>query len=157
MIALYFVQRLMYTCITRWANTVDRTILHLFMLIFPATCKILINLCFTGILTLRSKLDREKHDIFLVKVLASDNGSPARYSTASVSVTVQDINDNSPYFAPYSSQYTVPENAPVGTVICTLSAMDADLGEYGRVEYKFSYSNNDGNLKINRTSVSILL
>ncbi|WAQ95751.1 CAD23-like protein [Mya arenaria] len=86
----------------------------------------------TGILQLKSKLDRETHEVFLVKVLAIDSGIPAITSTA-----------------------TVKENATAGTIVCRLSATDADLGEFGRVEYRFEVSNDDDNLKINKTSGEI--
>ncbi|XP_052266459.1 cadherin-23-like isoform X2 [Dreissena polymorpha] len=109
----------------------------------------------TGILRLKSRLDRETYPSIQLRVLAVDSGLPQLTSTAVVSVTVQDINDNSPVFLPYELQYSVREDDAPDTVICRLSATDADLGEYGRIEYKFEVSNDDGRLKINKTTGAI--
>ena len=106
---------------------------------------------------MKYRLDRETYPSIQLRVLAVDSGLPQLTSTAVVSVTVQDINDNSPVFLPYELQYSVREDDAPDTVICRLSATDADLGEYGRIEYKFEVSNDDGRLKINKTTVRTYL
>lgn len=90
---------------------------------------------------------------FVVKVLAYDNGVPSLTSTGTVSVTVQDINDNSPVFEPYNTEYSVAEDAEVGKVIAGISATDADLEEFGLIVYTFDVSADDNKLAINGTSV----
>ncbi|NXY14291.1 PCDG7 protein, partial [Atrichornis clamosus] len=68
---------------------------------------------------------------------ASDGGDPARTGTARIRVTVLDANDNAPVFS--QSEYTVrvPEDVPVGSVLVTVTATDADEGQNGHVKYNF--------------------
>jgi len=51
-------------------------------------------------------------------------------------VTLTDVNDNAPRFIPHS-HYTssVPENAPVGTPVLRLAAVDPDVGISRRIRY----------------------
>jgi len=88
-----------------------------------------------------------------LSVLGVDSGIPALTSTATLSVTVQDVNDNSPVFNPYDTEYPVEEDANVGTLIATIAATDADLEDFGLVVYTFDVSNDDGKLAINGTTV----
>jgi len=72
-------------------------------------------------------------------VVAYDGGEPARSGTLVIDVTVRDINDNVPKFAGNASFVaTVDENVPVGTVIATLSARDADTGSNADIAYRLS-------------------
>ncbi|XP_041500528.1 protocadherin alpha-10 [Microtus oregoni] len=86
-------------------------------------------------LVLDSALDRETTPDYKVVVTARDGGSPSLWATASVSVEVADVNDNSPTFA--QPEYTVfmKENNPPGAHIFTVSAMDADAQENALVSY----------------------
>ena len=43
-------------------------------------------------------LDREKMDIYYFTVVARDGGSPALSSTTTVTIHVDDVNDNTPFF-----------------------------------------------------------
>ena len=52
----------------------------------------------TGWLEVRSPLDREARGQYRFHVLAFDQGSPSMTSSASVVITVQDENDEKPYF-----------------------------------------------------------
>lgn len=109
---------------------------------------------FTGILKLNKLLDREKTPTLEVTVVAMDNGVPQRSSTATVSISVQDINDNTPQFDPYNLSYKVKEDAVIGKPIATISATDEDLGQFGTVVYRFDVSNDDSKLKIDGLTVS---
>ncbi|KAM7140587.1 protocadherin alpha-1 isoform 7-T7 [Molossus nigricans] len=86
-------------------------------------------------LVLDSALDRESVSGYAVVVTARDEGSPSLSATASVSVEVADVNDNSPVFA--QSEYTVflKENNPPGCHIFTVSARDLDAQENALVSY----------------------
>ncbi|EOB01118.1 Cadherin EGF LAG seven-pass G-type receptor 2, partial [Anas platyrhynchos] len=70
-------------------------------------------------------------------VEAQDQGSPPMASSASVSVTILDVNDNSPEFTQRDSHYTVNvnEDRPVGTTVVVISATDEDTGENARITY----------------------
>ncbi|NWI44153.1 PCDGA protein, partial [Picathartes gymnocephalus] len=68
---------------------------------------------------------------------ASDGGDPARTGTARIRVTVLDANDNAPVFSQAEYTVRVPEDVPVGSVLVTITATDADEGLNGQVKYSF--------------------
>ncbi|XP_075997829.1 protocadherin-15-like [Genypterus blacodes] len=72
-------------------------------------------------------LDREKVSQYELVVEASDGAVDPRRTALTVSVEVTDIDDNSPVFSQQTYLVNVPENSPVGTVIMTLEATDADV------------------------------
>nr|XP_044612684.1 LOW QUALITY PROTEIN: cadherin-23 [Equus asinus] len=80
-------------------------------------------------------------------VRASDNGSPPRAAEIPVYLEIVDINDNNPIFDQPSYQEAVFEDVPVGTVILTVTATDADSGNFALVEY--SLGDGEGKFAIN--------
>ncbi|CAN8189751.1 unnamed protein product [Coccothraustes coccothraustes] len=93
-------------------------------------------------LVLEKVLDREKqrnHHLILTALVlrASDGGDPARTGTARIRVTVLDANDNAPVFSQAEYTVRVPEDVPVGSVLVTVTATDADEGLNGQVKYSF--------------------
>lgn len=87
----------------------------------------------TGILTVTESLDREEKETYRFIVRAVDQGTPRRESIATVILTVQDRNDNSPRFLNKDFTFFVPENFPGYGEIGVLSVTDADAGENGWV------------------------
>lgn len=87
----------------------------------------------TGILTVTECLDREEKETYRFIVRAVDQGTPRRESIATVVLTVQDRNDNSPRFLNKDFTFFVPENFPGYGEIGVLSVTDADAGENGWV------------------------
>ncbi|XP_040904745.1 protocadherin alpha-3-like [Toxotes jaculatrix] len=86
-------------------------------------------------------LDRELTSHYNVTISATDEGSPPLSNTSVIAVYVSDVNDNAPYFPePVISVY-VKENSKVGTVISTVTAIDADISNNGQVSYSFLDSN----------------
>ena len=47
-------------------------------------------------------------------------------SSAELSITVRDINDNPPYFIIPDKKGTIPENRPPGSIVMSMPAKDAD-------------------------------
>lgn len=92
----------------------------------------------TGAIVAARPLDRETKDLYIIQVLAMDRGSPQLSSTATVSVFVDDLNDEAPEFADISYRFQVRENVPEGTVVALFTATDPDLGTGGRVSFTFS-------------------
>ncbi|XP_076368154.1 cadherin 74A isoform X2 [Tachypleus tridentatus] len=82
-----------------------------------------------------SKLDYEQPDrhIFIFNVVAIQGGQSV--STASVTVTLSDANDNSPVFENEQYLFRVPENASPEMEIFTLQAHDSDSGSFGELNY----------------------
>uniref|UniRef100_A0A4W5K4E9 Cadherin domain-containing protein n=1 Tax=Hucho hucho TaxID=62062 RepID=A0A4W5K4E9_9TELE len=92
----------------------------------------------SGALSTSRPLDREQRAGYSLEVVALDRGSPALSSTATVEVTVLDVNDNSPAFSSSSYTIDVSEDAAQGTPVLEVTATDADEGENGKVLYFLS-------------------
>jgi len=88
-------------------------------------------------LILTRALDRETRDLYKVKVVAWDGGSPPRSGTVEVKVIVTDANDNGPVFEYSSYEVTVAENIDVGTKVAKVTAFDADAGINAEVSTVF--------------------
>ncbi|KAM4732175.1 protocadherin gamma-A11-like isoform 43-T43 [Anableps anableps] len=94
-------------------------------------------------LVLDKELDREKQKEINLLLTALDGGSPQRSGTVVIHVTVLDANDNSPVFSQAVYKASLPENSPVGTVVVTVSATDADEGVNGEVTFEFGHVTNE--------------
>ncbi|XP_061538054.1 LOW QUALITY PROTEIN: protocadherin-16-like [Phycodurus eques] len=92
----------------------------------------------SGALSTSGPLDREKKARYALTVAAQDQGHPSRSSTATVEVTVMDINDHRPQFT--SSSYTadVSEDVPIGSLVLDVKAIDLDEGLNSQVVYFLS-------------------
>ncbi|NXC02244.1 PCDGE protein, partial [Orthonyx spaldingii] len=87
------------------------------------------------VLVLAKALDREEAAFHELVLRASDGGDPARTGTARIRVTVLDANDNAPVFSQAEYTLRVAEDLPVGSVLVTVTATDADEGQHGHVKY----------------------
>ncbi|XP_071254568.1 protocadherin alpha-8-like isoform X18 [Salvelinus alpinus] len=88
-------------------------------------------------------LDRESASQYNVTITATDDGTPPLSSTSVVTVHVSDVNDNAPRFTEPVINVYVKENSPIGELITTVSAVDADVSENGQVTYSFLESNSN--------------
>ncbi|XP_056455868.1 protocadherin alpha-5-like isoform X3 [Gadus chalcogrammus] len=88
-------------------------------------------------LVVNGPLDRETVAQYTVTIIATDEGSPPLSGTAEVTVHVSDVNDNEPHFTEPVLNVYVRENGPVGVVVKTVSAVDADADQNGQVKYSF--------------------
>uniref|UniRef100_A0A6Q2YAY3 Cadherin EGF LAG seven-pass G-type receptor 1 n=1 Tax=Esox lucius TaxID=8010 RepID=A0A6Q2YAY3_ESOLU len=93
----------------------------------------------TGWITVSEELDRETTDFYKFGVEAVDHGIPAMSSSASVAVTVVDVNDNVPTFTQRLYSLKMNEDAAVGTSVLALSAIDRDANSV--VTYQISSGN----------------
>lgn len=60
---------------------------------------------------------------------------PAHVDTASVVVTVYDVNDNAPVFSPTDFFRNISESDAVGTSVVKVTATDKDSGNNGKFSY----------------------
>ncbi|XP_071455042.1 protein dachsous-like [Hetaerina americana] len=71
----------------------------------------------TGLITTRAPVDCETDPVPQVVVVAMDSGSPPLSSSATVLVTIHDVNDNEPIFDQSFYNVSVAESEPVGHCI----------------------------------------
>ncbi|OXB67230.1 hypothetical protein ASZ78_015871 [Callipepla squamata] len=109
----------------------------------------------TGWIVVASELDREAVDFYSFGVEAQDQGSPPMASSASVSVTVLDVNDNSPEFTQREYSARLNEDAAVGTSVLTVSAVDRDANSV--ITYQISSGNTRNRFSITSQSGGGLL
>ncbi|KAM9471158.1 cadherin EGF LAG seven-pass G-type receptor 1 [Clarias gariepinus] len=93
----------------------------------------------TGWITVSIELDRETTEFYKFGVEARDHGVPVMLSSASVSVTVLDVNDNVPTFIQKLYNLKINEDAPVGASVLTVMAIDRDVNSV--VTYQISSGN----------------
>ena len=70
-----------------------------------------------------------------LKVLATDGGRKPRSSSVEVRIELFDANDNHPVFTKREYDGYIAENTAQGTAVITVTAVDPDQREGGRVEY----------------------
>ncbi|XP_078600673.1 protocadherin Fat 4-like [Branchiostoma floridae x Branchiostoma japonicum] len=95
----------------------------------------------TGQIITIGLLDRETQSLYTMVVTATDSSAAdAHSSSATVIVTVSDVDDNVPAFVDRSIDAYLPDNAPTGTFVALASATDPDEGTNGDVRYSLSGS-----------------
>ncbi|XP_029106946.1 protocadherin gamma-A11-like [Scleropages formosus] len=108
-------------------------------------------------MVLQSPLDREKQAQMFLTLTAADGGNPQRTGSVNILINVLDANDNAPVFTQAVYKATVVENAAKGTLVATVSAIDADEGVNSQVTYYIDsltqqntgvFSMNEGNGEI---------
>uniref|UniRef100_A0A8C3A9J7 Protocadherin-16 n=1 Tax=Cyclopterus lumpus TaxID=8103 RepID=A0A8C3A9J7_CYCLU len=92
----------------------------------------------SGLVTTAAALDRETQAEVRFLVVAADGGEPALSSTATVTVLVEDVNDNEPVFQQQLYNVSVPEHSDVGSCFLQVVATDADGPEFGSLLYSLS-------------------
>ncbi|KAG8454113.1 hypothetical protein GDO86_000669 [Hymenochirus boettgeri] len=79
----------------------------------------------TGQVTVTTELDREMTPLYNLTVLAIDSGTPAATGSATLFVSLDDINDNGPTLS--TTHGEVKENFRAGAQVMTLQSTDLDL------------------------------
>ncbi|XP_069711082.1 protocadherin-23 [Phaenicophaeus curvirostris] len=108
-----------------------------------------------GSLVLSSVLDREKTTSHHLVLLASDRGTPSLNSTATVLVTVLDVNDNPPVFISSEYHIHVRESISVGSHITEVSANDCDAGTNAEITYAIISGNDKGHFHVDGKTGSV--
>ncbi|XP_059402797.1 cadherin EGF LAG seven-pass G-type receptor 1-like [Carassius carassius] len=109
----------------------------------------------TGWITVSAELDRETTELYNFGVEARDRGVPTMSSSASVSVTILDVNDNVPTFTQHLYNLKVNEDAVVGTSVLMVTAVDRDVNSV--VTYQISSGNTRNRFAITSQSGGGLL
>ncbi|XP_024861742.1 protocadherin Fat 4 isoform X2 [Kryptolebias marmoratus] len=97
-----------------------------------------------GVVTVMDRLDRERDSNYTLIAAAVDRGSPPRSATATISITVLDINDFTPQFSPERLIIHVKENEEeLSQLTHQISALDEDLGLNSQLTYFIQTGNHD--------------
>ncbi|NWX48793.1 PCD23 protein, partial [Steatornis caripensis] len=117
-----------------------------------------------GILATNTVLDHENTSSYretasshLLVLLASDHGTPSLNSTATVLITVLDVNDNPPLFSSPEHHIHVKESIPVGSHITEVSANDCDAGANAEITYAIISGNDRGHFHLDGKTGSVHL
>nr|XP_057919076.1 protocadherin alpha-7-like isoform X15 [Doryrhamphus excisus] len=86
-------------------------------------------------LVTKSHLDREHRSKYDVTIVAKDAGEPTLSSHKTISVTVADVNDNSPEFSSNPYTFYINENNVAGAFLFSVSAHDCDEGDNAIVSF----------------------
>lgn len=109
-----------------------------------------------GSLVLSSALDRETAASYQLDLVASDCGTSSLNSTATVLITVLDVNDNPPVFSSPEYHVHVKERVPIGSHIIEVSAKDCD-GTNAEITYTITSGNDRGHFCLDGRTGSVNL
>uniref|UniRef100_A0A3P9AU12 Protocadherin 2 alpha a 15 n=1 Tax=Maylandia zebra TaxID=106582 RepID=A0A3P9AU12_9CICH len=112
-------------------------------------------------LVTKSPLDREKHSQYELTITAKDAGQPPLSSEKTISVTVSDVNDNSPEFSLSPYTFYVTEGNSPGASVFAVKASDRDENDNARISYHIIRDGSEDNkvtsfLNINSENGDIL-
>ncbi|XP_075972507.1 FAT atypical cadherin kugelei isoform X2 [Anticarsia gemmatalis] len=106
----------------------------------------------SGIITLRAALDRETQAEHRLVLVASDAGRPPRSATATLRLTVADVNDNPPEFEFHQYRAAVPELDAPGTELLRVRATSRDAGVNADVYYSLVGGDDRDDFAVDRAS-----
>ncbi|XP_062622203.1 cadherin-87A-like [Saccostrea cucullata] len=109
----------------------------------------------TGVVSISSRIDFELVESSSFTAQVWDSGTPRLDNTATVYVTINNINDNSPIFDKGAYPVRIPENSQGGRFVTNVRAVDKDKGDYGVVRYsldpqetRFTIDSVSGEIKV---------
>ncbi|KAG7471237.1 hypothetical protein MATL_G00122340 [Megalops atlanticus] len=100
-----------------------------------------------GELTVKRPLDYELNKEYSIWVEARDAGSPPFSSYAEIHINISDVNDNSPVFSQRVYRCELFENS-LPSPVCKVLAVDADSGNFGKVQYSILRGNKEDTFTI---------
>nr|XP_053634394.1 LOW QUALITY PROTEIN: cadherin-87A-like [Cherax quadricarinatus] len=89
----------------------------------------------TGIITVARKLDYDRRKSYDIEIVATDRGIPQQTSTSTLTVSIINNNDKSPYFTPTTQRTQVSEDLQEGTTFYKLTAQDPDVEGEGALVF----------------------
>ena len=95
----------------------------------------------SGLITLMGEIDYETNPLYEFSVHAIDAGPSRQTGTATVRLSVINVNDNAPQFVMSLFELSVQESAHGGSVVGSVTALDPDLDS---VTYSITGGNEDG-------------
>ena len=93
----------------------------------------------TGIVSVNRDLDYEDRTSYSYTVLAQDSGNPALTATATLNITVADVNDEPPQFDTDRCELQVVENGDDVALVKTFTATDRDEEPYDVITFDLDF------------------
>ncbi|CBY34844.1 unnamed protein product [Oikopleura dioica] len=93
-------------------------------------------------LTVAAPLDREIKEEYVLTLIARDNGTSAQETLKSLSIAIEDVNDNAPSFKHDVYNGEIAENNEIGDTIVQITAFDPDFGKNAEISYEISEHKN---------------
>lgn len=90
----------------------------------------------TGYLRVSKKLDRETKPRYVFPIYVVDHGSPAKTGTATLSIHLDDVNDEKPVFTQSQFNFTILENLDPGSSCGRVTALDDDSSLNAQITFK---------------------
>ena len=103
----------------------------------------------TGILSIidSTDIDREVTDEYQLTIVATDGGTSPLDDSLTLTVTIDDINDNPPVFPHNDLTLEIVEDTAaeeyIGQILLTFSGSDQDIGVNGDFEFRIDAGNDD--------------
>ncbi|XP_076141861.1 cadherin-23 [Alosa pseudoharengus] len=102
----------------------------------------------SGVLTSTVALDRERIGQYYLRILAYDAGKYPRTSTSTLTITVMDVNDETPTFFPPVYNVSLLESVPRDHMVVQLNCSDNDAGLNAELSYFITGGNQDGKFSV---------
>ncbi|XP_056147700.1 cadherin-23 [Lampris incognitus] len=102
----------------------------------------------TGVVTSTATLDREQIGQYHLRIIAYDAGEFPRTSTSTLTITVLDVNDETPTFFPRVYNVSLQESVPRDHVVARLNCSDNDAGLNAELSYFITGGNQDGKFSV---------
>lgn len=96
----------------------------------------------TGVIVTNVIFDRERMEEFVFHVLAIDKADDSLSAMATVTLTIEDINDEAPVFSKMTYNFGTFENQGEEVEIGSVSATDADLSPYNSFVFSLGHQGN---------------
>eukprot|EP00794_Sanderia_malayensis_P007199 gene7199-8005_t len=105
----------------------------------------------TGLVTTKDKvIDYEQQNLYKLRILAVDHGTPPLSSSFEYRIAVKDVNEYSPQFTKNRFEFNIRANATIGTIIGQVTATDQDGGAWGQIRYSLV----DSSKKVNQIGIN---
>uniref|UniRef100_A0A672RFH9 FAT atypical cadherin 3 n=1 Tax=Sinocyclocheilus grahami TaxID=75366 RepID=A0A672RFH9_SINGR len=98
----------------------------------------------TGVMYTADRLDYETRTQHILTIMVKDQEFPYYRDLARIIVTLEDANDQPPFFTRTIYDSTVFESAPPGTSALQVIALDRDSGRNGEIVYSIDAGNSGG-------------
>ncbi|XP_059080013.1 cadherin-related tumor suppressor-like [Tigriopus californicus] len=102
----------------------------------------------SGTIRLLKSSDLLGTENIILRVKATDNGSPPLSSETQITIYITDENRHAPAFPTDSLTIFIREDETIGNVIATVNAEDSDDGPNGQVEYSIVKGNDESKFEV---------